>query len=300
MTQTAASPLTAAHKLFCFGFGYSAQALAKRLQATPMTVVGTRTRPHTEGANPMATFDGHSHNASVATLLAGTTHLLLSIPPDADGDPALRVFAGDLRRLSSLVWIGYLSTIGVYGDVGGAWVDETAPVRPQSARAARRVTAETQWLSFGAETGTHVEIFRLPGIYGPGRSMIDTVRAGTARRVVKPGQVFNRVHVSDIARALERAMELAAAGRSPEFDTYNLADDAPAPPQDVVAFAAGLLGLPPPPEVPFEASQLTPMGQSFYAENKRASNARLKQAFEFTMAYPTYRDGLRAILAGEG
>ena len=300
MTQATPFPRTAAHKLFCFGFGYSAASLAERLAPTQIQIAGTRTRLEAgqKRGIALAAFNSDGHAAGVVTLLAGTTHLLISIPPDAAGDPALRIFGDDLRRLSSLVWIGYLSTIGVYGDCAGAWVDETAAVRPQSMRAARRVMAEDQWRGYGAATGTHVEIFRLPGIYGPGRSMIDAVQAGTARRVIKPGQVFNRVHVTDIARALERAIDLAATGRSPQFDTYNLVDDDPTPPQDVVKFAAELLGVEPPPEVPFEAAQLTPMGQSFYAENKRASNARLKQAFKFALAYPTYREGLRAIVAG--
>ena len=300
MTEPASSNLTAAHKLFCFGYGYSAHALQERLRLAQLTIAGTRRRvePGASDSIKLAAFDGTSPAANVSALLAGTTHLLISIPPDAHGDLALRMFRDDLRRLPSLVWIGYLSTIGVYGDQAGAWVDETAPVRPESERAVRRLTAENQWRAYGAATSTHVEIFRLPGIYGPGRSMIEAIKAGTARRIIKPDQVFNRVHVTDIARALERAMDLAAAGSSPDFDTYNLVDDTPAPPQDVVSYAAELLGMPPLPEVTFDEANLSPTGQSFYAESKRASNARLKQAFDFAFAYPSYREGLHAIAAG--
>lgn len=283
-----------ARKLFCFGFGYTAGVLAQRLAHSDITVVGTRRQPHAGEAVALAVFDS-AHSPGAEALLAGTTHVLISIPPDVDGDPVLRWHAEDLAKLTDLRWIGYLSTIGVYGDTAGAWVDETSPVRPGNERARRRAKAEGDWRAFGLSHGKRVEIFRLPGIYGPGRSQLDAVMAGTARRIVKPGQVFNRVHVADIAAALAQAVDFSADRRSPSFDVFNVVDNEPAPPQDVVAYAAGLLGLPPPPLVPFEAADLSPMGRSFYAENKRVRNDRLTSVFGFVCSYPTYREGLAAI-----
>ncbi len=289
-------------KLFCFGFGYCACTLAARLarpesELGPITIAGTqRTPAHTEPAPvQVVPFEGTSRAAPVTAALAGATHVLLSVPPDASGDPALRWHAADLAALPSLVWIGYLSTIGVYGDAGGAVVTEQTPTNPSSDRGRRRVLAEDQWRQFGQTHQKRVEIFRLPGIYGPGRSAIDTVRNGTARRIVKPGQVFNRIHVTDIAAVLERAMARAQANVSALFDIFNVTDDEPAPPQDVIAYAAGLLSVPVPPEIPFDAATLSPMAQSFYAENKRASNAHLKATLGITLTYPTYHAGLAGI-----
>jgi dTDP-4-dehydrorhamnose reductase len=304
MTDAVAVGHPATMKLFCFGYGYCAEALATRLAASALGVsapiiAGTRrTRPESHRSVTLAAFDGTATTPSVGALLQGTTHLLLSIPPDAEGDPALRWHRSDLAALKSLIWIGYLSTVGVYGDAQGELIDETAPLQPRSPRGARRVLAETQWRAFGRETGKRVEIFRLPGIYGPGRSALDTVRAGTARRIIKAGQIFNRIHVIDIARTLERAMTLASAGTATRFDTYNVVDDEPAPPQDVVTYAAQLVGIPPPPEIPFAEAQLSPMAQSFYGESKRVSNHRLKTTLGVTLAYPTYREGLAAIHRG--
>ncbi len=298
MTETAEISFPLSSKLFCFGYGYCAEVLAERLRATPLQIAGTRrTVAATAGGTiGLAAFDGKARAPAVSSLLADTTHVLLSIPPDAEGDPALRWHGTDLAALSSLVWIGYLSTIGVYGDTSGAKIDETAPLNPQSLRGARRVLAEQQWRAFGRESGKRVEAFRLPGIYGPGRSALDSVRDGTARRIVKPGQVFNRIHVADIAATLARAMALASAGKVPAYDTFNVVDDEPAPPQDVVAYAAELLGVPLPPEIPFSDAQLSPMAQSFYGESKRVENGRLRSALGVTLAYPTYREGLAAIL----
>ena len=283
-------------RLFCFGFGYSAEALARRLSARASTIAGTRTS--LAGAEPLlgarlAEFQGDGASGEVRSLLDGTTHLLVSVPPDIEGDMVLRHFRDDLAALPELAWVGYLSTVGVYGDCQGQWVDETSPTRPTSERSLRRVLAEQAWLAFGAETGRRVEIFRLAGIYGPGRSVIDNLKAGTARRVVKPGQVFNRIHVDDIARVLAAAID-TPAGHS----VYNVSDDEPAPPQDVVAYAAELLGLPVPPEIPFEQAGLSGMAASFWAESKRVSNARIKTALGVKLAYPTYREGLRAITSG--
>jgi len=283
-------------RLFCFGFGYSAEALARRLSARTAALAGTRTSlagaEHLLGAR-LAEFQGDSASTKVRSLLAGTTHLLVSVPPDLEGDMVLRHFRDYLAALPDLAWVGYLSTVGVYGDRQGQWVDETAPVRPTSERSLRRVMAENAWFAFGAESGRRVEIFRLAGIYGPGRSVIDNLRAGTARRIVKPGQVFNRIHVDDIALVLAAAIDTPAG-----HTLYNVSDDEPAPPQDVVAYAAELLGLPAPPDIPFAQAGLTGMAASFWAENKRISNARIKTALGVTLAYPTYREGLRAILGG--
>jgi nucleoside-diphosphate-sugar epimerase len=243
----------------------------------------------------IAAYRGDGRSKAVATLLEGTTHVLVSIPPDLEGDATVRDFAADLAALPDLVWIGYLSTIGVYGDVQGAWVDEDSPVRPASERSLKRWRAETQWRDFGRSSGKRVEIFRLPGIYGPGRSVIDALRTGSAKRIIKTDQVFNRIHVADIARVLDAAMALATDGRS-QFDLFNVTDDEPCPPQDVVAFAAGLLGLPPPPEIAFEDARLSPMASSFYAENKRVRNTRIKSALKVVLQFSTYREGLTAIL----
>jgi nucleoside-diphosphate-sugar epimerase len=283
-------------RLFCFGFGYSAEALARRLSARVSALGGTRTSQ--AGADgplgaKLAVFQGDGASAEVRGLLAGTTHLLVSVPPDLEGDMVLRHFRDDLAGLPELAWIGYLSTFGVYGDCGGEWVDETSATRPTSERSLRRVLAEKAWLAFGAESGRRVEVFRLSGIYGPGRSVIDNLKAGTARRIVKPGQVFNRIHVDDIARVLAAAID-----QPPGHTVYNVSDDEPAPPQDVVAYAAELLGLPVPPDIPFERAGLSGMAASFWAESKRVSNARIKTALGVELAYPTYREGLRAIVAG--
>jgi nucleoside-diphosphate-sugar epimerase len=282
-------------RLFCFGFGYSAEALARRLSARTAALAGTRTSlvdiEPSLGAK-LAMFQGDGASAEVRGLLAGSTHLLVSIPPDIEGDMVLRHFRDDIAALPDLAWVGYLSTVGVYGDWQGQWVDETSPTRPTSERSLRRVLAEKAWLDFGTESGRRVEVFRLSGIYGPGRSVIDNLKAGTARRIVKPGQVFNRIHVEDIAGVLAAAIDKPAG-----HTVYNVSDDEPAPPQDVVAYAAELLGVAPPPEVPFAQAGLKGMAASFWAESKRISNARIKTALGVTLAYPTYREGLRGIVS---
>lgn len=282
-------------RLFCFGFGYSAEALARRLSARTSALAGTRTSIGTEPAPlgaSLAEFKGDAASHEVRALLAGATHVLVSVPPDLEGDVVLRLFRDELAALGDLAWVGYLSTVGVYGDAGGQWVDETSPLKPTSERSLRRVQAERAWLAFGRETGRRVEVFRLAGIYGPGRSIIDTLRAGTARRIVKPGQIFNRIHVEDVARTIAAAID-----RPTRHRVYNVSDDEPAPPQDVVAYAAELLGLPAPPEIAFEAAGLTGMAASFWAECKRVSNARIRSELGVELLYPTYREGLAAIAA---
>lgn len=279
-------------RLFCFGYGYSAEGLVRRLSPRDVAAAGTRTNlPGTpEPGVELVAYKGDGSATDVRRLLAGTTHLLVSIPPDLEGDVVLRHYREDIAALPDLAWVGYLSTVGVYGDHKGAWIDETTPARPTSERSLRRVQAEQAWLAFRSDTGRRVEIFRLSGIYGPGRSVIDNLKAGTARRIVKPGQVFNRIHVDDIARVLAAAID-KDAGHS----IYNVSDDEPAPPEDVVAYAAELLGLPIPPALAFEAAGLTGMAASFWAESKRVKNARVREDLGVELLYPTYREGLRAL-----
>jgi len=235
---------------------------------------------------------------ALAPALAQASHILVSAPPGDSGCPALHAVGRWLDAQQDgapdLGWIGYLSSNGVYGDHGGAWVDENTPPAPTSARGRRRLEAENGWLRLGTMSSVPVQIFRLPGIYGPGRSAIDQVRAGTARRIVKPGQVFSRMHVDDIAMALHAAMAATTTLR-----LFNLADNEPAPPQDVVLYACKLLGVAPPPEQPLEAAGLSEMGRSFYADNKRVSNRRMREVLGFSPDYPSYREGLEAILASQ-
>ncbi len=282
-------------ELVCFGFGYSAAHLAARLSTRGWRISGTSTSDAgcariTAAGHSAFRFDGTQPGDGIGRALQGATHVVISAPPGTGNDPVLRHHAQDLAA-SSVEWIGYLSTIGVYGDCQGAWVDERTAPNPTSERSIRRLAAEREWLAFAKRTGKRVELFRLAGIYGPGRSAIDNVRDGTARRIVKPGQVFNRIHVADIATVLE-----AAIAQPFRHDTYNVTDDEPGPPQDVVAYAAQLLGVPIPPDVPYKAANLSPMGRSFYDENKRVRNDRIKTALGVTLQFPTYREGLRGIL----
>lgn len=285
-------------KLFCFGLGYSAEALARRLSPAGWQITGTARSD--DGVERIAAlgyrgirFDGHNPAPEATTALADATHVLVSASPDELGDPVLRLHGGDLAKAANLDWIGYLSTIGVYGNSDGQWIDETATPKPGVPRTKRRLEAEADWLAFAEAHRKRVQIFRLGGIYGPGRSAIDDLRDGTARRIVKPGQVFNRIHVDDIATVL-----LAAANGAGRHTIYNVTDDEPSPSQDVIAYAADLMGLEPPPEIPFEQAELTPMGRSFYADNRRVSNRRLHDDLGVTLRFPTYREGMAGIFAG--
>ncbi len=284
-----------APRLFCFGLGYSAGRLAQGLLGEGWRVAGTareaaRLAELSEQGIETFAFDREHRLAPGA--LDGTTHLLASVPPDSQGDPALDACTrAIIAAKSSLEWVGYLSTTGVYGDYRGAWVDESSPLRPTSERAWRRVGAEVGWLDLQRLHGLPVHIFRLAGIYGPGRSPLDEVRAGTARRIVKRGQLFSRIHVEDIAAVLRASMRAPHPGA-----VYNVCDDEAAPPQDVVAYACRLLGAAVPPEIPYEQAELSAMAQSFWADNKRVRNTRMKQELGVSLAYPTYREGLRALL----
>jgi nucleoside-diphosphate-sugar epimerase len=278
--------------LFCFGLGYTAGFLARDLIAVGWSVTGThRANDAAPGAIETRAFDRAHPLADTDAVLSGATHLLISIPPDETGDPVLDVHGSDIARARDLRWVGYLSTTGVYGDRAGGWVDEGSPLLPTGERGRRRAAAESRWLELHRRHGIPVHIFRLAGIYGPGRSAIDSLRSGRAQRIVKPGQVFSRIHVADIVQVLRASMERPMPGA-----IYNVCDDDPAPPEDVVAFAAELLGLAPPPPIPIEQAQLSEMALSFYADNKRVSNSRIKQELGVKLYFPSYRDGLTALL----
>jgi nucleoside-diphosphate-sugar epimerase len=283
-------------RLFAFGLGFSAQAFAARLAAKGWEIAGTARDVGKIGqmaarGYEIVQYEGEAENTALPEALRGTTHLLHSIPPGPQGDPVLAHYRDAIAALPSLEWIGYLSTVGVYGDQGGRWVDETTPPRPNSARTEARVEAERAWLRFGKETGVPVQIFRLAGIYGPGRSVFDKLKAGTARRIDKDGQVFSRIHVEDIATVLE-----ASIARPQADAIYNVADDEPAAPGDVVAYAAELIGAPLPPEIAFEEADLTPMARSFYEGSRRICNRRIKSELGVKLRYPTYREGLASLI----
>jgi nucleoside-diphosphate-sugar epimerase len=288
------------NRLFCFGLGYSALALARQLQAKGWAVAGTCRDEDKRAALARQGIETHRFERGhpledAAAALAGTTHLLSSVPPDAAGDPVLALHGDAIGRLGRrLAWAGYLSTTGVYGDRAGGWVDENAALAPTGERGRRRCAAEAGWLALWREHGVPVHLFRLAAIYGPGRSALDQVRAGTARRIDKPGQVFSRVHVHDIAGVLQSSIARPNPGRA-----YNVCDDDPAPPQGVVAFACALLGVEPPPLVPFGEADLSPMARSFYDDNKRVANSRIKEELGVRLRYPDYTTGLRALMASE-
>ena len=282
-------------RLFVFGVGFSSKAFIEEVR-DQFDCIGGTTRSEEKanllrkaGVEPFL-FDGMSKGEGISDALKSATHVLVSIAPNENGDPVLNWHGEDIAA-GKPSWIGYLSTVGVYGNHDGAWVDEDTACKPVSKRSVQRVAAEDAWLSYAADTGLPVQIFRLSGIYGPGRNTFENFKKGKARRLVKPGQVFNRIHVADIASALKLAMT------NPSTRVFNVTDDEPAPPQDVVTHAAELLGVAPPPEIPFESADLTPMARSFYGENKRVSNKRIKDELGFTFRYPNYRIALRDLLA---
>ena len=293
--------MSPAPNVFVFGLGYTALHLIREHRERFASVAGTvrsERKPSALQGKSIAVrrLAPDGADAEIATDLGRSDAVLVSIPPDAEGDPALLRFGEAVAASPRIAWIGYLSTTGVYGDHGGAWIDESTPVHPVSPRSRERLAAEEAWLALGRRSGRPIQIFRLTGIYGPGRNALVQLAEGAAKRVVKPGQVFNRIHVADIARAL-----LASLGHPRAGAVYNLADDEPAPSSDVIAYAAALAGVPPPPEVPFEEASLSPMAASFYAENKRVRNRLLKEELGVALRYPTYREGLRALrAAGEG
>ena len=278
--------------LISFGHGYVAQALGQALLADGWQVFGT-TRDAARadalaktGVTPLLWSDA----GAIRAALGQASHLLASAAPGPLGEPVLADFGPAISRAArQLHWAGYLSTTGVYGDHQGGWVDETTALAPSTARGKARVAAEAEWQAI---KDLPLHIFRLAGIYGPGRGPFAKLRAGTAQRIVKPGQVFSRIHRDDIVQVLRASMAHPNPGR-----IYNLCDDDPAPPQDVIGHAAQLLGLPMPPEIAFDQADLGPMARSFYAESKRVCNARIKQELGVALAYPTYKQGLAALLA---
>lgn len=288
-------------KLFVFGLGYSGRYIAERHIASGHDAIGTvRSRDKAEALASSGltarVFSPVESDSEIESDLETADALLVSAPPDADGDPILTAFAAHIAAAPNLRWIGYLSTIGVYGDHDGGWIDEDTAVNPSNVRSRHRAAAEQAWLAFGSANDLPVHIFRLAGIYGPGQSQLVQLAKGTAHRVIKPGQVFNRIHVEDIARTVEASMDRPRAGA-----IYNVTDNEPAPPQDVVTFAANLCGCEPPHEVEIENAGLSEMGRSFYTENKRVRNQRLREELGVALAYPSYREGLKALrAAGDG
>ncbi len=281
--------LSRSPRLFCFGLGYSARVLAEQLRREGWRIAGTVRGDNTDLEKlgyEIHEFDGSAPMEVPRLALAGTTHILSSVPPGTAGDPVLSCHAPDIAVIETLEWVGYLSTTGVYGDRGGEWVNEASDLKPTGERGRRRVAAEAAWRALNADAA--VQLFRLAGIYGPGRSALDTVRRGQARRIVKPDQVFSRIHVDDIANVLRASIDRPNAGA-----VYNVCDDEAAAPQDVIAFACDLLGVAPPPEIAFEEAELSDMARSFYRDNKRVSNSRIKDALGVILKWPNYRMALR-------
>ena len=278
--------------LLSFGHGYSARALTQLLPSDWRVIGTTRSPDKAAELQAAGTEPRVWPGANMLPALNAATHLLISAAPDADGDPVLRELGEAIaERAEQFEWVGYLSTTGVYGDHAGGWVDESSTLTPATARGKARVAAEAAW---GAIPGLPLHIFRLAGIYGPGRGPFAKVRDGTARRILKPGQVFSRTHVEDIAQVLWASIQRPNPGAA-----YNVCDDDPAPPEDVIGHAAELLGLPIPPAEDFDIAEMTPMARSFYAESKKVSNRRIKEELGVKLLYPDYRAGLAALLALE-
>ncbi len=278
--------------LLIFGFGFTSQAVADRLQSKFKSICGTTRSAEKfdvlkqQDIEPIL-FDGETVSAELQLALNNATHLLVSIGPNSNGDPVLNAISKSGDQFKHLQWAGYLSTVGVYGNHDGEWVNEETECKPVSKRSKERVATETEWLQLGRQTGVPIAIFRLSGIYGPGRNTFMNIEKGKARRLVKPGQVFNRIHREDIAQAVDLAIEAKVAG------IFNITDDLPAPPQDVVTYAFELMGKEPPKEIDFASADLTPMARSFYGENKRVSNNKSKTHLGMTYHWPDYKSSLQ-------
>jgi nucleoside-diphosphate-sugar epimerase len=289
--------------LICIGLGYSAEHFAAAFGHKFDRIFGTmRSKERAAVINAYdggklraLVFDGKAATSELADAIGEADAALISVPQDDSGDPVLRACGDALTLAQRLCAIVYLSTVGVYGDRGGGWVDEETLPRPDSARGPQRLAAEQGWADFGARRGIAVAILRLAGIYGPGQNALIQIAGGKARRIVKPGQIFNRIHVADIAQAIDAAFVRKASG------IFNVADDEPSPPADPIVFAAQLLGVPPPPEIPFAeaAPSMSPLALSFWQECRRVNNAKLKHALGVALRYPTYREGLRALFEEE-
>jgi nucleoside-diphosphate-sugar epimerase len=285
-------------RLLIYGYGFAGRALARRMRAAGWDVAATFRNPaaagamSAEGVTPLAADD----KAAIAAALADVQAVLVTPPPGPEGCPALQVLVPALASAGAFPdWIGYLSTTGVYGDRRGGWVFEESRLAAQSLEGARRVAAERDWLEVGRGMGLTLTIHRLPGIYGPDRSAFDRLREGRATRYAAPGHVFSRIHVDDLAAELAASIARPRAG-----GIYNVCDDEPAPNSAVIAHAAGLLGVEPPPERPLDLEAMPPQARRFYAETKRVSNARAKAELGWRPAYPTYREGLAAVLKAGG
>jgi nucleoside-diphosphate-sugar epimerase len=288
----------AASRLFCFGLGYSARVLAKALIEKGWQVAGTSME---EGGKEefeasgvtIFPFDRKRPLENFKEALSGTTHILVSVPPDHEGCPVLGAHKNDLKAMEGLTWVGYLSSVGVYGDAQGGVVNEASPLQAASQRALLRAAAERAWLDIPS---LPVHVFRLAGIYGPGRSALDGVRAGTAKRIEKSGHLFSRIHVDDIAQVLMASMESPFSG-----SIYNVCDDHPAASSDVTLQACSLLGVEPPPLITFEQAvrEMSPMALSFWQDRRKVDNQKIKQELEIILRYPDYKTGLAAVLAAE-
>jgi hypothetical protein len=286
-------------QLFCFGYGYSCDYLGHELvRQGGWKISGTTRDPEKRAILNDRGIQAHIFDLNMPladpSILKGTTHLLISTPPDDEGDPVFLEHAQDILNIPTLQWVGYLSTIGVYGDRQGEWIDESAEIRPSSKRGSRRAKAEEQWYSLFESHKLPVHFFRLAGIYGPGRSALDSIRAGIARRINKPGHAFNRIHVEDVVQVLIASMEKPNPGSA-----YNLSDDQAAPSHEVIEYACGLIGRPVPPLLPFDQTDMSPMVLSFYKDNKRIINDRIKNELGVNLRYKNYKEGLKACLDAE-
>jgi len=286
--------------VFFFGMGYSSQATAKAIRKIideNIDIFGTtrsRIRADKLARDQIRShaFDGRAPGLMLAVDLLKSTHVIASIPPSRETDPVLVHHHQELDRAKDLQWLAYFSSVGVYANSDGAWIDEDAELAQVEQRAIDRIKVEESWRAYANKRGVPLAIFRIAGIYGPGRSTINKLQDGLAHRIIKPGQVFNRVHCADIGRITALAMQNRLEG------TFNLTDDEPAPPQDLVTFGAKLLKIDPPKPIPFERAELSDMAKSFYGDNKRVCNAKIKKALGIELLYPTYREGLRAIFEG--
>lgn len=293
-------PLLRDRKIFCFGFGYAAGFLSVKLRDHGWKICGTTTTADKKSFLKKNGIDAWLFDRNHAIpdpfhAFSDVTHVLLSVPPDADGDAVFDAHAADLAGIKNLEWVGYLSTTSVYGNQDGNWIDETARATPSSSRGSRRLRAEQQWQSLHLNDGLPLHIFRLSGIYGPGRSALDAIRSGDARRIDKPGHAFNRMHIDDIVQALIASMNKPNPG-----SIYNLADDAPSPSHEVIQFACNLIGSAPPPLIPFDQAEMAPIVRSFYKDNKRIRNDKIKDELGVELLHPDYRSGLQACLDSEG
>ncbi|MFT6559478.1 SDR family oxidoreductase [Sneathiella sp.] len=278
--------------LFCFGFGYTAGEIARlqpdwRIRGTTRSLTAS---PNKKEGVPLLQFDGQAPIAGFLEIAQDVSHILISVPPGEDGDPVYRVMGELLCRLPNLKWVGYLSTTGVYGDLGGGAATEETPCNPSGIRGQRRLDAERAWTRLYQKQGLPVHIFRLPGIYGPGRNQLVSLKAGKAHRIVKEGHVFSRIHVHDLARILIASMEKPHPGT-----VYNVADEYAAPPQDVVTYAAELLGIDPPPYQDFDTAEMSAMARSFYSDSKTIVNKKIKEELGISFKYPTYKEGLKSL-----